>query len=107
MSLPPLSVTVDQLPGKLPQLPPESATSSRCSTLVLESTPEPPSLPPFFVTGTERLVYQPAVTLGAVTAGAVVSATTVNGVAPDVSAQPFVAVTSWLPAGAVAAALNV
>ena len=42
-----------------------------------------------------------------VTAGAVVSATTVNGVAEDVSAQPLVAVTSWLPAGAVADELKV
>ena len=35
------------------------------------------------------------------------SATTVNGVAEDVSAQPLVAVTSWLPAGAVADELKV
>jgi hypothetical protein len=42
------------------------------------------------------------VTVGAVTVGAVVSATTVNGVADDVSPQPFVAVTFWFPAGAVA-----
>ena len=46
-------------------------------------------------------------TLGAVTDGAVVSATTVKLVAPDVSAQPFVAVTFWAPPGAVAAALKV
>jgi hypothetical protein len=48
-----------------------------------------------------------AVTLGGVTVGGVVSATTVKGVDEDVSPQPFVAVTSWFPAGADAAALNV
>ncbi len=53
MSLPPVRVAVDQLPGNEPQLPFVSATSSRSNTLVLESTPEPPSLPPFFVTGTD------------------------------------------------------
>jgi hypothetical protein len=37
----------------------------------------------------------------------VVSATTVNAVALDVSVQPFVEVTSWFPAGAVAEELNV
>jgi hypothetical protein len=47
------------------------------------------------------------VTPGAVTDGAVVSATTVNAVAAEVNAQPFVAVTFWFPPGAVAAALNV
>jgi hypothetical protein len=52
-------------------------------------------------------VWYPAAAVGAVTAGAVVSATTVNGVAEDVSAQRLVAVTSWLPAGAVADELKV
>ena len=46
-------------------------------------------------------------TLGAVTDGAVVSATIVKVEAAEVSAHPFVAVTSCPPPGAVAAALNV
>jgi hypothetical protein len=45
--------------------------------------------------------------VGAVTDGGVVSAATVNCVEDDVSPQPFVAVTSCPPDGAVAAALNV
>ena len=56
MSLPPTSVTLDQLEGKVPQLPFVSPISSRCTVLVVLSTPEPPSVPPFFVTGTDSAV---------------------------------------------------
>ena len=56
MSFPPVSVTVDQLPEKLPQVPFASVASSRSRMLVVASTSEPPSVPPFFVTGIERLV---------------------------------------------------
>ena len=54
VSLPAVSVTFVQLPLKEPQLPPESVTSSRCTTLEPAARPEPPSLPPFSVTPTER-----------------------------------------------------
>jgi hypothetical protein len=56
VSLPALSVTVDQLPGKLPQAPFVKVAVSRSSVLVLASRLEPPSVPPFFVTGIELLV---------------------------------------------------
>ena len=54
--MPAVRVIVVQLPLKEPQLPPESVASSRCTTLEPAARPEPPSLPPFSVTGTERLV---------------------------------------------------
>ena len=56
MSLPPTSVMVDQLPAKVPHVPLLSVVSSRSTMLVVLSTPEAPSLPPFFVTATEGLV---------------------------------------------------
>jgi hypothetical protein len=58
VSLPPVRVTVVQLPEKLPQLPLVSVASSRSRMLVVASTPEPLSVaePVLTVTGTERLV---------------------------------------------------
>jgi hypothetical protein len=56
VSLPLLRVTVVQLSEKLPHDPFERLATSRWRMLVVPSTPEPPSLPPFFVTATELLV---------------------------------------------------
>ena len=69
------------------------------------STPAPPSLAES-VTETGELVCQPvqAEPLHWIElAGAVVSATTVNGVALESRPAAFVAVTSWLPEGTPAA----
>jgi hypothetical protein len=59
VSLPPLRVTVVQMPVQLPQLPPVSGADSRWRMLVVLSTPDPPvsvAEPVLTVTGTERLV---------------------------------------------------
>jgi hypothetical protein len=107
VSFPPLSVTVVQLPEKPPQAPLLSVASSRSRMLVVESTPAPPSVPPFFVTGTERLVKYPAVTPGAVTDGAVVSAAIEYDALPEPVPAPFVALIVRAVLGAVVVPSNV
>src|SRR3954471_22511618 len=84
VSLPLLSVTVDQLPVKTPQAPFESPIASRCTRTDAAFTPAPPPLSVTLprATGTDVLVKYPAVTVGVGTVGPVMS---------------FVNVSVWLP----------
>ncbi len=77
---------------KVPQVPSASVASER-STLPLEvSTPEPASVPPSRVSGTERAVYQgPPASAAACPVGAVASAVIVSESPPERPA-PLVAV---------------
>ncbi len=56
MSLLPVRVTVVHVPLQPEQVPPLSVATSRCTTLEPGARPEPESLPPLTVTGTDRAV---------------------------------------------------